>query len=157
MGEEKKTPFIPDFFRQTPSTFVPEWVQAVKPGSTEKAGDLGTRGSARPSVGQSGGKALLLKGGHCIIPHQGIFPLDVKIRGTKIESLGENLSDSQALTVEARGNYVLPGVIDPHVHLGIFTDFDTELVTETRSALLNGVTTLGLYLGGQDPYLPKLD
>ncbi len=157
MGEEKKTPFIPDFFRQTPSTFVPEWVQAVKPGSAEKAGDLGAQGSARSSVAQSGGKALLLKGGHCIIPHQGIFPLDVKIRGTKIESLGENLSDSQALTVEIRGNYVLPGVIDPHVHLGIFTDFDTEIVTETRSALLNGVTTLGLYLGGQDPYLAKLD
>jgi dihydropyrimidinase len=157
MGEEKKTPFIPDFFSQTPSTFVPDWLKAVKPGSTGKTGDLGARGSAPPSLAQSSGKALLLKGGHCIIPHQGIFPLDVKIQGTKIESLGENLSDSQALTVEVRGNYVLPGVIDPHVHLGIFADFDTELVTETRSALLNGVTTLGLYLGGQDSYLGKLD
>jgi len=157
MGEEKKTPFIPDFFRQTPSTFAPDWLKAVKPGPPEKTGDLGAQGFARPSVPQPGGKALLLKGGHCLIPHQGIFPLDVKIQGSKIESVGENLSDSRALTVEVRGKVVIPGVIDPHVHLGIFTDFDTEIVTETRSALLNGVTTLGLYLGGKDPYLGKLD
>ncbi len=81
----------------------------------------------------------------------------MKIQGTKVDSLGENLSDPQALTVDVRGKVVIPGVIDPHVHLGIFTDFDAELVTETRSALLNGVTTLGLYLGGQEPYLAKLD
>jgi dihydropyrimidinase len=148
MGEEKKTPFIPDFFRQTASNFVPQWLKGVKPGS---------RGSVRPSTAQSSGKAVLLKGGHCVIPYQGIFPLDVKIQGTKVDSLGENLSDPQALTVDVRGKVVIPGVIDPHVHLGIFTDFDAELVTETRSALLNGVTTLGLYLGGQEPYLTKLD
>jgi dihydropyrimidinase len=141
MGEEKKTPFIPDFFRQTLSTFVPEWVKSSKPAP----------------AGEPGSKPLLLKGGHCAIPHQGLIPLDVKIRGTRIELIGENLSDPQALTVDVRGKVVMPGVIDPHVHLGLFTDFDTELVTETRSALLNGVTTLGLYLGGQDPYLPKLD
>jgi dihydropyrimidinase len=141
MGEEKKTPFIPDFFRQTLSTFVPEWVKSSKPAP----------------AGEPGGKPLLLKGGHCAIPHQGLIPLDVKIRGTRIELIGENLSDPQALTVDVRGKVVMPGVIDPHVHLGLFTDFDTELVTETRSALLNGVTTLGLYLGGQDSYLDKLD
>jgi len=39
----------------------------------------------------------------------------------------------------------------------MFAELDTELVTETRSALLNGVTTLGLYLGGQESYLAKLD
>jgi dihydropyrimidinase len=157
MGEDKKTPFIPDFFRQPHSTFVPEWLKAVKPSSALEAGGSMAQGPVPPSVAQSRGKALLLKGGHCVIPHQGIFPLDVRIQGTTIDSIGENLSDPQALTVEVRGKVVIPGVIDPHVHLGIFADFDTEIVTETRSALLNGVTTLGLYLGGQDSYLGKLD
>jgi dihydropyrimidinase len=141
MGEEKKTPFIPDFFRQAPSTFVPKWLKAATP--------LAAR--------ESGVKTLLLKGGHCALPHQGLVSLDVKIKDGTIDSIGENLTDPQALTVDVRGKMLLPGVIDPHVHLGIFTDFDTELVTETRSALLNGVTTLGLYLGGQDSYLDKLD
>lgn len=155
MGEEKKTPFIPDFFRQDSSSFVPEWLKAANPASA--AGSRRAQGSAGPSAAASGGKALLVKGGHCVIPYKGIFPFDVRIKGAKIDTVGENLSDPQALTVDARGKYVLPGVIDPHVHLGIFTDFDTEIVTETRSALLNGVTTLGLYLGGQDSYLGKLD
>jgi dihydropyrimidinase len=43
------------------------------------------------------------------------------------------------------------------VHLGIFADFETEIMTETRSALFNGVTTIGLYLSGQESYLPLLD
>lgn len=141
MGEEKKTPFVPDFFRQSSSNFVPKWLKASTP----------------LPRGESGGKTLLLKGGHCVIPHQGLLPLDVKIRGWTIDSIGENLSDPQAQIVDVRGRIVMPGVIDPHVHLGLFTDFDTELVTETRSALLNGVTTLGLYLGGQESYLGKLD
>jgi dihydropyrimidinase len=157
MGEEKKTPFIPDFFRRTYSTFVPEWLKPGKPASSVAAGVSKALGPSLPYVAQPAGKALLVKGGHCVIPHKGIFPLDVKIQGTRIESIGENLSDPQALVMEVRGKYVFPGVIDPHVHLGIFNGFDTEIVTETRSALLNGVTTLGLYLGGQDSYLGKLD
>jgi dihydropyrimidinase len=140
MGEEKKTPFVPDFFRQSSSNFVPEWLNASTPSSG----------------GLSGGKTLLLKGGHCAIPHHGLLPLDVKIRGATIDSLGENLSDPPAEIVDVRGRIVMPGVVDPHVHLGLFADFDTELVTETRSALLNGVTTLGLYIGGQESYLGKL-
>jgi dihydropyrimidinase len=141
MGEEKKTPFIPDFFGQSSSTFFPPWLKASTP----------------LAAGESGGKTLLLKGGHCILPQQGLLPLDVKIKGGTIDSIGENLSDPQAHVVDVRGRIIMPGVIDPHVHLGLFTDLDTELVTETRSALLNGVTTLGLYLGGQDSYLDQLD
>ena len=45
----------------------------------------------------------------------------------------------------------IPGVVDPHVHLGIFGAFGEELDSETRSALSNGVTTIGLYAGGKDP------
>jgi dihydropyrimidinase len=155
MGEEKKTPFIPDFFRQTPSSFVPAWLKAADHASA--AGGTRAQAAAGPPPAGSRGKTLLVKGGLCVIPYKGIFPFDIRIKGAKIDTVGENLSDPQAMTVDARGKYVLPGVIDPHVHLGIFADFDTEIVTETRSALLNGVTTLGLYLGGLDSYLPKLD
>lgn len=157
MGEEKKTPFIPDFFVKPPSTFLPDWLKRVKTASAGETRNSGAKDSARLSGAPSLGKALLLKGGHCVIPLKGIFSLDVKIKGSTIDSIGENLSDPQALTVDVQGNYVIPGVIDPHVHLGIFTDFDTEIVSETRSALRNGVTTLGLYVGGQDSYLGKLD
>ena len=60
-------------------------------------------------------------------------------------------------TVDAAGKYVIPGVIDPHVHLGIFTgDFGYECETETRAALAGGVTTIGVFMGGGESYLPAL-
>jgi dihydropyrimidinase len=130
MGD-RKDPFVPDFLKQTETPFVPSWMKETG--------------------------SLVLKGGHCVLPHKGVFRLDVEIREGKIHSLGENLADSRSQVVEVGGKYLFPGAIDPHVHLGIFADFDEEIVTETRSALLNGVTTIGLYLGGQDSYLPVLD
>jgi dihydropyrimidinase len=143
--EEKKTPFVPDFLKGADKTFLPEWLRKSGVGKL----------SAANSVPVS--KPIILKEGHCIIPRKGIFPLDVKIQDGKIHSMGENLSDSQSEIIYLGGEWILPGVVDPHVHLGIFADFETEIVTETRSALLNGVTTIGLYLGGQESYLPVLD
>ncbi len=130
MGD-KKSPFVPAFLKQAQTSFVPGWIK--------KAG------------------SLILKGGHCVLPHQGLLPLDIIIRDGKIHALGENLSAPLSDVVEARGKIIFPGTIDPHVHLGVFSDFDKEIVTETRSALINGVTTIGLYLGGEESYLPMLD
>ena len=144
MGE-KKSPFVPDFLRQAQTPFVPGWMKEAGPLAPAPAVSL-------PSTG-----SLVLRGGHCLFPHRGALPLDIEIRDGKIHSLGENLSVPRSRTVEVGGMYLFPGAIDPHVHLGIFADFDKEIVTETRSALLNGVTTIGLYLGGQESYLPVLD
>ena len=62
-----------------------------------------------------------------------------------------------ASTYDAAGKYVLPGVIDPHVHLGIYTgDFGYEAENETRAALAGGVTTVGVFMGGGESYVPQL-
>jgi D-hydantoinase len=45
-------------------------------------------------------------------------------------------------TINAKGNYVLPGLIDPHVHLGLLVPFDKDFKTETQSAAGGGVTTI---------------
>lgn len=146
---DKKAPFIPEFFKKknSPSkrTFVPGWIAQSSPG--EK----------RDAYNPIQDKPFILKGGQCIIPYKGIFQVDLKIQDGIILSTGHNLSDENATTIDLGGKYISPGIIDPHVHLGIFTPFDTEIVTETRSALLNGVTTIGLYLGGEESYLQKLD
>ena len=83
--------------------------------------------------------------------------MDIEIGDGKIRSMGRELSQGEAATVDVTGQYIAPGIVDPHFHLGIFAPFDTEIVTETRSAVANGVTTVGLYLGGTQPYLKNLD
>jgi dihydropyrimidinase len=144
MGE-KKSPFVPDFLKHTQTTFVPGWIKRAGPVVPASL-------MPSPSTGP-----LILRGGNCILPRKGVFPLDIRIQDGKIHSLGENLSDPRSEFLDVRGKYLFPGIVDPHVHLGIFADFDKEIVTETRSALLNGVTTIGLYLGAQDSYLTVLD
>ena len=45
-------------------------------------------------------------------------------------------------TIDAKGNYLIPGVIDPHSHLGSHFSFEDDFRTETQSAAGGGVTTL---------------
>jgi dihydroorotase len=62
---------------------------------------------------------LLLKGGHVIDEKNHIDKVsDVGIKDGKIAAVGENLKDSDALkTIDAAGLYVVPGLIDIHVHV----------------------------------------
>jgi dihydropyrimidinase/dihydroorotase len=72
-----------------------------------------------------------------------------------------NLPDAER-TVDAEGNFLIPGVVDPHVHIGrrdgeyreqLAVDFETE----TRGAVHGGVTCLLNFVEHGDPYLPHLD
>ena len=62
---------------------------------------------------------LLLKGGHVIDAKNGVSAVrDVAIAGGKIAAVGPNLNAGQAKrTVDVRGLYVTPGLVDIHVHV----------------------------------------
>ncbi|MGO4355636.1 dihydropyrimidinase [Rhizobium sp. RAF36] len=69
------------------------------------------------------------------------YKADVKIEGGKIVEIGSNLSGNEVL--DATGCYVMPGGIDPHVHLempfmGTYSSDDFE--SGTRAALAGGTT-----------------
>ena len=152
-----KIPFIPEYFKKNRITFVPEWIAKDKQVSRI---DKKVPAALHESLAYdhvAGDAPFILKGGNCVIPYKGIFPLDIMVEKGSIVLVGKDLSYHDATIVGVEGKYIIPGVIDPHVHLGIFTDFDTEIVSETRSALLNGVTTMGCYLFSQDSYLNTLD
>ncbi|MFQ5761653.1 MAG: hypothetical protein ACE5PO_01340, partial [Candidatus Bathyarchaeia archaeon] len=44
--------------------------------------------------------------------------------------------------IDVQGKHVLPGVIDPHVHMGIYMPFESDMETETAAAAAGGVTTI---------------
>lgn len=96
--------------------------------------------------------------GKVFIPGNGFFNLDVGIKDGKIAMLSDPANIPEAAeTLDANGKIVMPGVIDPHIHLGIFADFAMECEHETRAALAGGVTTAGIFMGGGASYLPQLD
>lgn len=45
-------------------------------------------------------------------------------------------------TIDGEGLYVLPGIIDSHVHLGLVEEFGKDCLTESRAAAQGGVTSM---------------
>ncbi|MDZ7637583.1 MAG: dihydroorotase [Bryobacterales bacterium] len=85
---------------------------------------------------------LIIEGGEVFTPN-GIQPLDIGIRGGRVEALGALGSTSAAERLDASGLLVLPGVIDTQVHFrepGL--EHKEDLESGTRSAILGGVTAI---------------
>jgi len=85
---------------------------------------------------------IVVRNGTLITPG-GVFPADVGIVGERIAALGEELHGTVEL--DAMGCYVLPGGIDPHVHLqmpaGEYISAD-DFASGTVAAALGGTTTV---------------
>ena len=82
-----------------------------------------------------------IAGGTCVLPW-GIVQADIGVRHGRIAAIGA-LSEPAAETFDARGLHVLPGLIDPHVHLRDPGDAAVEgIPTGTRAALLGGIATV---------------
>lgn len=62
--------------------------------------------------------ATLIKNGHVWIKN-GWKDVDVLIEDKKILKVAENITDARAEVMDAKNKYVLPGVIDCHVHLSM--------------------------------------
>lgn len=91
--------------------------------------------------------------GQVFIPEQGIRDVGISLCHGKIIAIADtNCLPSASETIDAAGLLVMPGIIDPHVHLGFCQDFPSDCETETRSALMGGVTTMGCFFGGSEPF-----
>ncbi|WP_435346613.1 dihydroorotase [Haloarchaeobius sp. HRN-SO-5] len=84
--------------------------------------------------------------------------------GTIVSVGGDASLPDADRTIDAEGNYLVPGFIDPHVHWGLSRyEFDYheglehDFETETRGAVHGGVTTVVNFLLQPDPYLPDMD
>lgn len=89
---------------------------------------------------------LVVRNGKVVIPGIGIISAGVAIDQGRIACVSSDASLPKAdRTVDARGNYIIPGVVDTHTHIGLFSSFGEEYKSETKAAAAGGVTTLGVY------------
>lgn len=101
--------------------------------------------------------SLVVKGGTLVIPGVGRVAADVGISEGKIVCIGDDLAGKAEEVLDAKGKVVLPGIFDPHAHIGNERTFEEEAETETRAAILGGVTTIGIFLRSlEDSYLLHL-
>ncbi len=86
---------------------------------------------------------LLIKNGSVVIPKVGIINTNIMIENGKIKDLSKSLNNiSYSKSIDATGKYILPGLIDPHVHYGVYTPIENAAKTESKSAAVGGVTTM---------------
>ncbi|MDT0377854.1 amidohydrolase family protein [Streptomyces sp. DSM 42041] len=99
---------------------------------------------------------LRLHGGRVFLHGAGLTTADVLVGDGRIAGIVDPAAPADAAeTVELKGATVLPGAIDPHVHLGkdIRVPRDREdAERETASAVAGGVTSMLVYLMSADPY-----
>ena len=80
---------------------------------------------------------LMIRGGTVVLPW-GHEVTDIAVRGGRIVALGAGGEAAQS--IDARGLHVLPGLIDPHVHLRDPGNPAIETIpTGTRAAVLGGI------------------
>lgn len=86
---------------------------------------------------------VLITNAQAVIPKVGIIETNIVIENGKIKTLAKTMNNIQASKkIDAKGRYVLPGVIDPHVHYGVYTPIEEAAKTESRSAAVGGITTM---------------
>lgn len=87
----------------------------------------------------------LVTGGRLVTP-LGIVDAALAITDGRIIAIGDrdSLPDG-AQVIDCGGKYVLPGLVDPHVHLGGGRPLDQIFASETASAAIGGVTTVLQY------------
>ena len=90
---------------------------------------------------------FVIKNGLVVTP-SGVLKGGLAVAGDKITAVGSNeFLPRKGFEVDAGGNFVLPGVIDPHAHLHQQADtpilpFCEAIKTESVSGAVSGTTTV---------------
>ena len=74
---------------------------------------------------------------------------DIAITGEKFAKVGRNLGEAKSV-YDGKGWLAFPGVVDAHMHTGIYSPLEEDAVTESRAAAQGGVTSsLNYFRTGQ--------
>lgn len=101
---------------------------------------------------------LIIRGGRAVLPGLGLRACDIAVRDGKTAGLLAPGEAAQAVEErDARGLVILPGAIDPHLHLGHGKDISRprapqDADRETAAAAMGGITTFIPYLMATEPF-----
>ncbi len=95
--------------------------------------------------------------GRIVLPESGVVAGTLVVRDGRVVSITQDGgATGEAEVFDAGGNYVLPGLIDPHVHSGLLPPLADRLQAESAFALSGGITTIVRYFRRTESYLDTL-
>jgi allantoinase len=95
---------------------------------------------------------LLIKNVRVVRPNaNSIEEADIAVTGEKFSRIGVNIPAGEAKAVyDGKGWLAFPGVVDAHMHTGIYSPLEEDAVSESRAAAQGGVTSsLNYFRTGQ--------
>ena len=100
---------------------------------------------------------LLIKNVRVVRPQgDGVQPADIAIRDGKFASIGrEIVADEAKQLYDGKGRLAFPGVVDAHMHAGIYSPLSEDAVSESKAAAQGGVTSSLNYFRTGQYYLNK--
>ena len=100
---------------------------------------------------------LLIKNVRVVRPHGNtVHEADIAISGGKIAKVAPAIDSLLAKAVhDGRGRLAFPGVVDAHMHSGIYSPLGEDAVSESKAAAMGGVTSSLNYFRTGQYYLNK--
>ncbi len=99
---------------------------------------------------------LVVKNAEVVRPGRETERLDIAITDGKFTQLAQDIEVSEARDVfDAGGLLVFPGIVDAHMHFGIYNELSEDIGTESRASALGGVTTGISYIRTGQYYLNR--
>lgn len=95
---------------------------------------------------------LIIKNGNVVFENS-VERADILVKDEKIAAIlapGEYTGDAEAL--DATGLHIMPGTIDPHMHLGLYKPLGDAFKCDTPRQAIGGLTTLINYHRGKGNY-----
>ena len=99
----------------------------------------------------------LIKNVRVVRPNGNVpFDADIAIDGERIAKVAPAIDAARAKTVvDGRGRLAFPGVVDAHMHCGIYSPLAEDAVSESKAAAMGGVTSSLNYFRTGQYYLNK--
>lgn len=85
---------------------------------------------------------LYIENGEVVFPRVGVQKVNIGVKDGKVVGIyaaTESIESKEK--IDAQGLHVLPGVIDPHQHLGIYNTIEEDFL-DTKQHALGGITTV---------------
>jgi allantoinase len=100
---------------------------------------------------------LLIKNVRVVRPHgNAVHEADIAIASGKVSKVAPGIDVTRAkATYDGRGRLAFPGVVDAHMHSGIYSPLAEDAVSESKAAAMGGVTSSLNYFRTGQYYLNK--
>jgi allantoinase len=100
---------------------------------------------------------LLIRNVRIVRPHGNtVHEADIAVRGEHIAQVAPGIDPRRAKEVhEGQGLLAFPGVVDAHMHAGIYAPLAQDALSESKAAAMGGVTSMLNYFRTGQYYLNK--